>query len=182
MHKLNIVNDAFGMKHKMILLLTLLLMSCNRVNKSDPASMIGTKLWMPEEICQNVNANKIVAYYDFAGCLSCELKEIKLWQDKLIEIERLRNDFGADVSLFFIVNTPEYDNIADAFEKLHPYGYFDVIYDKERAFEKHNILPEKSIYDCFLIDSKDRICLIGNPLFSEVLWNKYVTRIKGKRR
>ena len=50
----------------------------------------------------------------------------------------------------------------------------------ERAFEKHNILPEKSIYDCFLIDSKDRISLIGNPLFSEVLWNKYVTRIKGK--
>ena len=131
---------------------------------------IGKKIILPE-LYDNGNQNafsdrlKIIAKIN-GDCYSC-LINLGKWKTFMENIP-----YKEKISFYFYLVTSDsmvYKNLNK--EKIH--FNHPVIYDEYNKFQKQNKLNSNSIFHVMLLDSSNRVLLIGDPINNEKMTNLY---------
>ena len=116
---------------------------------------------------------KIVAFVDSLGCISCKL-QLPKWKEFMHEVDSLTG--GSVPFLFFFqskdVRELRYILRRDGFS--HP-----VCIDTEDEFNRLNHFPDKMMFQTFLVDSCNRVKVIGNPIHNFSVRELYIKEIAG---
>lgn len=110
---------------------------------------------------------RIINFIDSSGCTGCRMK-LNHWADLINEFKSIP---GIDVECLTIVSTDNVDDITSILKQsnyLHP-----VAIDPENTFLKSNNLPAQSAYHTFLLDSSDKVVVIGNPVLNPKIKKLY---------
>lgn len=107
---------------------------------------------------------KVVVYADTSNCSSCYLSKMKLWNDFL----KLENDYNGKIRFVFIIESRKNESKA-LYDQLELTGLEHPIFiDDKGVFMKSNPhIPLETLYHTFVLDDKNNIVLVGNPLISE---------------
>ena len=113
---------------------------------------------------------KLVVYLDSAGCTECHLS-LDEWSVTIREMKFLNED----VSFIFIVNNSSESVIRSLLSK-HRFNY-PVFIDKNDSFFKLNSLTNEHRFQVFLLDKKNNILLVGDPVRNDEIWKLYKTAV-----
>lgn len=113
---------------------------------------------------------RILNYIDTSTCISCELK-LREWQLLKNEIDSL----NIKVDIVFVVWSQNYDNL----EKLQKINkcIIPCIYDYQNEIALINNFSAQSDFHTFLLDSFNRVLLIGNPITNKQIRKLYIKKI-----
>ena len=118
---------------------------------------------------------KMVVFYDSLSCSPCAYNNMYIWNDFIEEVHKANER----VEFYFIMN-PSKDNLNSLFQAMQSPSSFSefILIDTLNAFTKANkLLPAEQIYHCMLLDSRNRIKLIGDPTRSNHLRDLYFKTI-----
>lgn len=153
-----------------------LLNSCSGTDNNDPESYIGEKISVPSELASMIGKETtVLSYYDIKDCMSCKTKELSFWNDFLGAFHALMTNCVEDNRIIFVVNTRPNEELSEIFATLQEECNFIIYYDIDDTLKK--IMPAESQYQCFLLDRKLRVLLIGKPIFNSSLFDKYLSFI-----
>ncbi len=116
----------------------------------------------------------ILAYYDSTGCTSCRMKLSK-WNRFMQETDSIRNDATVTLLLLAVTNKSKHIELIAQQNEFHHI----VAIERNNKFAENNHLPSDPEFQCFLLNRKHEILLIGNPLDNQALWKLYMTEITG---
>lgn len=118
---------------------------------------------------------KILNFTDSTGCTSCKLK-LLIWCEYMKEIDTTLADKVDFLFYFHPRDEHELELIlrADRFK-------LPVYIDRENEIDKLNGFPANQTYQCFLLDSNNKVLLVGNPSHQPRLWDLYKEMISGKK-
>lgn len=123
-------------------------------------------------VSQVLPSIKILTYVDSSLCSKC-LANRMYTASKYIQ--SLKND---SLIYIFILQPRPIDDIQDIADYLYD-DHIVAFYDENESFLKNNAIDKiSSLYTTFLLDSTDRIVLIGDPLGSKELRTLYDARIR----
>jgi len=116
---------------------------------------------------------KILMYVDSAGCSDCRLKLFE-WKQLMDEADSL---FQGRVGflLFFQPKTARemaYLFARDRFD-------YPVFMDIKGSINRLNRFPRVMEFQCFLLDSNNKVLMIGNPVLNMRIWELYKSLIAG---
>ncbi len=169
----------------LLLSVTAILTSCNR-RKREIARLV--KNWQHKEILfpDNLEAKifgrdtvcpelfkkkyKILNYIDTTGCTACQTKFYE-WQLRKREADSLRLD-----AAFLFIATVEFYEELETLQQINKCK-IPIFYDREGKLMQLNRLPIERGFHTFLLDSANRVVLIGNPATNEKLWKLYLKRM-----
>lgn len=151
---------------------------------TDPQSFAGQRIIFPEQGCRwkffgrdtagfvRGDRPAILIYYDSRGCTPCRLKELHNWKPV---IGRIRRD-SLDVDIIPVFNVREDDN--DLLIALRSADFdLPILCDADGGLEKRNRIPRAPVYQTFLLDRRDRVVLVGTPVYNPVLLKAYIDKI-----
>lgn len=123
----------------------------------------------------NVDYNKyqlkIITYTDANGCIGCQLR-LNEWNKFNKEIF----SYTKDQLLVLKIIAP--NRASEAFFELKSANYeYPVWIDLDDKFNKSNQLPEDKAFRCFLLDEKNRVLLIGDPISYPNIKELYIRTI-----
>ena len=114
---------------------------------------------------------KILLYVDSTGCSDCRLK-LNQWKQLIAETDSLYPDKVG--FLFFFqpksLKGMEYIFVRDRFD-------YPVLMDVKGEINDMNRFPTEMQYQCFLLDSNNKVLLIGNPTTNRKIWELYKAQI-----
>jgi hypothetical protein len=121
---------------------------------------------------------KILLYVDSLGCTSCRLKLLSTWKKIIEESDTV---FGRKPEFVFFFQSKKagekdlQDNL-----KLHGFRH-PVPFDKGNEIGQLNNFPSDPEYQCFLLDSDNKVLIVGNPSLNLGIWTlfKKVITIRG---
>ena len=118
---------------------------------------------------------KILMYVDSAGCSSCRLKLFE-WKQLMEEADSL---FQGKVGflLFFQPKTEREMSYLFALNRFDYSAYMDI----NGAINRLNRFPKAMEYQCFLLDSNNKVLMVGNPVLNLNIWKLYKTQIGGNK-
>lgn len=117
----------------------------------------------------------IVSYINRSEATSCML-HLHDWEKFISYIDSLTNK---QVKCALIANPENKYEFIDILEK---YGFKHPIYiDEKDVFNKANHFPSKMSFHTFLVDNKNKVIFIGNPINSSGVRESYIKIITGKR-
>ena len=116
---------------------------------------------------------KVVVFVDSVGCISCKL-QLPKWKEFMHGVDSLSD---GNVPFIFFFQTKDvrelrYTLRRDSF--LHP-----VCIDMEDRFYKLNRFPGEMMFQAFLVDSENRVKVIGNPIHNLSIKDLYLKEIAG---
>ena len=145
--------------------------------------MVGKDLVFPDSLISRspepyitnfkVEGEKIISVID-GNCSTC-VSKLKNWESC---VDILKNQ-GYENKLFFIIEDVDSAFFNQAYGKRIPQG-LTFFFDKNSVFSKVNKLPNKKMLKTFLIDSENKILLVGNPSVDKRLWNLYLDEMKNE--
>lgn len=176
-----------------IILLPLWCASCNDNNPRKEIQKIvkewvGKTVLLPQDIqptsyscdtvCDPAKSKKpfrILNFTDSIGCTSCKLK-LLTWNAYVREIDTTLADKVDFLFYFHPQNERELGLIlrADGFE-------LPFYIDRENEIDRLNGFPKNQACQCFLLDSTNKVLLVGNPTHKPRLWELYKEIISGKK-
>ncbi len=115
---------------------------------------------------------RLVVYYDSTECSSCRLKTLYEW-DSLIDSV---SSSGHKVDFYFVFNVPT-QRVEEVKAAIVTYASnLSVYLDTTGVFERMNPnLPRLSQMRTFLLNRKDTVVLVGNPVYNsrvaDMMWN-----------
>lgn len=120
-------------------------------------SLIDKRPWEQAKI-------KLVVYYDSTKCSECTLKQMYLWED-FVKLEE-KYDNGFCVFFIFQKKVKESSKHLASFFHLSELNH-PIYIDSKNVFEKMNthIPLSDSKFQIFLLDKKNNVLFVGNPLF-----------------
>ena len=124
-------------------------------------------------------AYKILLYVDSAGCTSCRLK-LPEWKRIMAEADTL---FSGEVDFLFFFQPKKRDERELQFMFRNNGFRHPVFIDTGNEIDKLNKFPSQTEYQCFLLDSDNRVILIGNPSLNTGVWQlfkKYISERNSK--
>lgn len=115
---------------------------------------------------------RILAYVDSAGCTGCRL-QLPLWKDFMSSLDSV----PVSVSLLFFFNSASVRKI----QYLLRHSDFkpSVYWDAEDSLNRLNHFPADFRFQTFLLDSCNRVLLVGNPIHNPLIKELYLKVIKG---
>lgn len=119
---------------------------------------------------------KVVIYADNLGCISCKLK-LSAWKKMISEFNEI-SDYK--ISFLFYLYPNYKEEIIDILKQNnfnHP-----VCLDLDNTFYKLNNLPFDEKFHVFLLNKKDNVLLIGNPVNNSKIRDLYMDIILGNKR
>ncbi len=163
----------------LLLCLNLLFVDCQGVKRDELLSEMQScpitlpldemECWIPSDSClggTNVKYDlAVVSYADTTDCSMCYIDKLVLWNDFL----PLRWASGGRLQFFFIMEAREGETM-ELVGKL-PLAHLDhpIYVDEKLAFRRENPhIPMRRWYHTFLIDSKGKVLMAGNPLYDEI--------------
>lgn len=117
---------------------------------------------------------KILVYVDSIGCTSCKL-QLPRWKELIAYTDSM---FNQKVSYLFFFHAKDYKEIRyllkrDMFD-------FPVCLDKEDQLNKLNQFPADITFQTFLLDSDNKVSVIGNPIHNLAVKDLYLQQLAGK--
>lgn len=105
--------------------------------------------------------NKFVIYYDSTECSSCRLKTLYKWREIMDSVSSPTKP----VDFYFVFHIPR-ERLTEMRFLFSPYiRDFTVYIDTTRIFERSNpCLPHLSQMRSFMLNEKDTVILVGNPV------------------
>ena len=116
------------------------------------------------------NPYKIIVYAVPNRCNDCTLR-LGEWNLKLKELNQLQ----LSPKIVFIIQQVDYTTFEHYTHVMKP--DFPFVYDSTGMFLSANKLPHNTMYHTFLVDSADRIVLMGSPLGNTTMWDLYKSTI-----
>lgn len=169
------------------LVLTLSIFACachTRTIPKDIEAFVNQTITFPDKLQPVINGRattnlnlldaeiKLVVWMDSTGCTSCALQHMDPWYD----ITNYIGQFGEKVKVIFILS-PKYENrkSIDISTMLFRYPMY---IDRDYNFPVLNpTLPKDRRLHVFLLNRKNQVILIGNPIGNEALWDLYKQQI-----
>jgi hypothetical protein len=120
---------------------------------------------------------KLLLYVDSAGCTSCQLK-LFLWRNIMVEADTL---FPGMLSfLFYFQPKKGKEKELLLLLKRDKFAH-SIFFDREDKLNSINRFPKKTEFQCFLLDSSNRVISIGNPTLNPKIWELYKEVIADKK-
>lgn len=116
---------------------------------------------------------KVVVFVDSVGCISCKL-QLPNWKKFMHEVDSLCDGNVPFVFFFQTKDVRELRYILRRDNFSHP-----VCIDTEDIFKKLNRFPKEMMFQTFLIDSENRVKVIGNPIHNLSVKDPYLKEIAG---
>lgn len=116
---------------------------------------------------------KVVVFVDSVGCISCKL-QLPKWKEFMHEVDSLG---GGNVPFIFFFQTKDVRELRYILKRdnfLHP-----VCIDTEDIFNRLNRFPGEMMFQTFLVDSENRVRVIGNPIHNLSIKDLYLKEIAG---
>lgn len=115
---------------------------------------------------------KLVVWIDSTGCTSCALQHMDPWYD----VTDYTSQFGAKVKVIFILSPKYRDRQSiDLSTMLFRYPLY---IDRDYNFPELNPdLPKDRRLHVFLLNRKNQVVLVGNPIGNDELWSLYKQQI-----
>lgn len=155
------------------------LFSCSRIDPQKPQSYLGNKIKLSSQFKSIMGDNMtVLVYYDLQDCISCKKKELLFWNDFLEAFNGIVGDIDTN-RIVFIINIHPDDELSETFTILQRDYNLNIYYDLDEELRRMMPMPEESQYQCFLLDSKQRVMLIGKPIFNSSLFEKYLSFVSG---
>lgn len=182
-------NNSNVMKGINSILLLLMLISCSNMNDSNITSLL--KEWEQKEILfpknmyfttmlkdttyYNLSGKyKILSYVDSMGCTSCKL-QLPAWDMLIKEIDSL---YIGKVNFIFVFSPHKIKDIHHAL--LTANFNYPVCLDDQDSIAKLNNFPSDSRYHTFLLDNKNKVLAVGNPVYNPKVRELYIKILSGK--
>lgn len=116
---------------------------------------------------------KIVVFVDSVGCISCKL-QLPNWKKFMYEVDSLCDGNVPFVFFFQTKDVCELRYILRRDNFSHP-----ICIDTEDSFYKLNRFPGEMMFQTFLVDSANRVKVIGNPIHNFSVKELYLKEIAG---
>ena len=116
---------------------------------------------------------KVVVFVDSVGCISCKL-QLPRWKEFMHEVDSLSDGNVPFVFFFQTKDVRELRYILRRDNFSHP-----VCIDTEDRFYKLNRFPGEMMFQTFLVDSENRVKVIGNPIHNLSIKDLYLKEIAG---
>lgn len=116
---------------------------------------------------------KVVVFVDSVGCISCKL-QLPRWKEFMHDVDSLSDGSVPFIFFFQTKNTRELRYIFSRDNFSHP-----VCIDTEDSFYKLNHFPTEMMFQTFLVDSENRVKVIGNPIHNLSVKDLYLKEIAG---
>lgn len=118
---------------------------------------------------------KVVVFVDSVGCISCKL-QLPKWKEFMHEVDSLSDGAVPFVFFFQSKNVRELRNI------LRRDGFsYPICIDTEDSFNKLNRFPDVMTFQTFLVDSGNRVKVIGNPIHNLSVKELYLKELTGMK-
>lgn len=175
----------------LILFSFLFFFSCSNVKKKQVEILVNE--WNNKEICFPAHPvftrqltdtvlyripksdYKVVVFVDSVGCVSCKL-QLSRWKEFMHEVDSLSD--GAVPFVFFFQSKDlrelRYILKCDGFS--HP-----VCIDTDDEFNRLNHFPGEMMFQTFLVDSENRVKVIGNPIHNLSVKELYLKELIGMK-
>lgn len=114
---------------------------------------------------------KILVYVDSIGCMSCKLQLFR-WKDFASSLDSMTQRKVPILFFFQSHNTREIHYLLKRYEFDYP-----VCIDQEDRLNKLNKFPSSTFFRTFLLDEKNKVVLIGNPIHNTALKELYIKQI-----
>ena len=116
---------------------------------------------------------KVVVFVDSVGCISCKL-QLPNWKKFMHEVDSLCD---GDVPFVFFFQSK---NVRELRYILRRDGFsYPVCIDTEDSFNKLNRFPDEMTFQTFLVDSANRVKVIGNPIHNLSVKELYLEELSG---
>ena len=118
---------------------------------------------------------KLLVYVDSVGCISCKLNLLK-WKAFMDNC----NLNGLDLGFLFVIQSNNYEffnHKVQAFNFTYP-----IIYDSLDEWNKLNNFPKNELYHTFLLNSENKVILIGSPIDNNIIMKLYSKAILGNNK
>lgn len=116
---------------------------------------------------------KVVVFVDSVGCISCKL-QLPKWKEFMHEVDSLSD---GNVPFVFFFQTKDVRELRYILRRDNfPYP---VCIDTEDSFYKLNRFPGEMMFQAFLVDSENRVKVIGNPIHNLPVKDLYFKEITG---
>lgn len=162
-----------------------ILFGCNERNNTtdtDYAKWFGKEIVYPERMTFLMDLKDtiplessakltVVSYNDSIGCMDCNLRLSK-WNGLIKDINDLTH---SEVRFVFFINVNDHIMLKHIIyaNQFH----IPICINAAGQFCERNNLPLKSEFRCFLLDSANRIILIGNPVQNSKIKDLYIRTI-----
>ena len=177
--------DKSKMKFALIPISIILLLSCTEHHrKKQIEQLFSTEIILPDtsslfnKALDSINLNipaKMVIYFDAETCASCALSRIWEW-DEVSHITQASN--GKYQTLFiFTPKQKDLSTVKRVFQGMHMENKLVYIDDRQDFITNNPTIPEDAMFHTFLLDRKNKIVLVGNPVHNEKLWELYKNTI-----
>jgi hypothetical protein len=117
---------------------------------------------------------RVLVYIDSIGCSSCKFK-LSAWQDLMSDsISLISNKID-----FLFYFQPKKEEDITFLLKVERFKYL-IYLDMKNEINRINHFPNKIEYQCFLLDSNNKVLMIGNPTLNPKIWELYKQTITGE--
>lgn len=117
---------------------------------------------------------KIILYVDSVGCTSCGL-QLHKWKGLIDEVDSLSNETVPVLFFFHPKDLREISYLLKRDDMAIP-----VCIDEKDILNSINNFPKNHNFQCFLIDSDNKVVFIGNPIHNFRIKEMYLATISGK--
>lgn len=164
-------------------IMLVLMQSCRKYYKSrDVKSFVGSEIVFPQDLQYfrgtNIYYNptdtaraSVVYWFDENECSICKLSNLGVSR-KLFDYCR-DSVFPTNIRIIF---TPSFEKKELFMEFLeNSESEFPICVDINNSFGKSNpTIPKQQQFHTFLLDNKNKVVLVGDPLMNEKMWSLYV--------
>lgn len=120
---------------------------------------------------RNPNAKLKITTYINGDCQTC-IDEIKAWNDFSQSVNKINN-----VNVYYYVFTSDIEHFRDNIYNKEIYKYPLLLVKNNDYLNKNNLPLDNKMYQTFLLDSNNKVILVGNPIYSEKLMELYKEEI-----
>ena len=176
---------------RLVVLLSLLLafsVSCNNRNiRKELAQMMNSEIKIPHlhhaifngkdtvMHFSNETSVRMIAIFDSTFCASCHLPNMKVWNE-VISYSKATDSKFEPIFIF----SPKQEEIVSLKQSLRENMFeWPFFIDENGDFLKNNpFIPQDSRFHTFLLNSENKIILVGSPINNEDLWSMYKEQIQ----
>ena len=181
--------QAINKKRSLLQLLFLILIffSCNNVTKkaeNKVTQLTGDTIHLPQKaeiiykdslyskkLLAPSKPKLIISTFLWGECHSC-IADLKKWEEFY---EYTLNNEEINLLFFLYISDLEIFKKNSYTKKIHKYP---LILDYENKYLlNNNLSTDKKMYQTFLLDSNNKVILVGNPIYSEKLMELYKEEI-----
>lgn len=128
-----------------------------------------------DENCNRDVQFKILTYVDSIGCTSCKL-QLPKWKALIAEMDSVAN---GDVNVLFFMHPKDRREIEYILKRDQ--FYYPVCIDEADSLNKLNHFPTDDRFQTFLLDKKNKVLAIGNPVHNPKVKELYMKIIMGDK-